>query len=109
MTSPLTAGVFGNPGAVLQVWFSPDGDLFTQMPDQKIASVPYALQAQYAQNSDALDGVNSTAFQLRVTGSCSVGQAVRAINPNGTVVCETITALPTFSVSTLAIHRPNGL
>ncbi len=101
MTSPLIADVFANPGAVLQVSFSPDGISFTQMPDQKIASVPYALQALFAQDSDLLDGVNSSAFQLRVTGSCSVGQAVRAINANGTVVCETIESKPIYSITSV--------
>jgi hypothetical protein len=96
----LSADVFDDPHTILRVWFSPDGfDPYTQLPDQKIAAVPYALQAQYAQNSNLLNGTTSSAFQLRVTGSCSVGQAVRAINSNGTVVCETVTASPTFSLS----------
>ena len=53
----LTANVFSEPGRMLRVWFSPDGSTFTKLvPDSGITSVPYALQAQLAADSLALNG-----------------------------------------------------
>jgi len=117
MSEPLEAGVFNDPNTLLRVWFSPDNMTFTLLiPDQVIASVPYALQAQnaelaetalmaneavhaeYSTFADRLDGHDGTDFQLLVTGTCPVGQAVRAINLDGTVICY---VSPTHSLSTL--------
>lgn len=39
-------------------------------------------------NADLVDGLDSGAFQRRVAGTCAPGYSVRAINPNGTVVCD---------------------
>ena len=52
MTQPLSAPVFSDEDRYLRVWFSQDGTTFTQMPDVRIASVPYALQAQHAAPPD---------------------------------------------------------
>jgi hypothetical protein len=47
----------GAPGRLLRVWFSQDGSTFTKLvPDSQIVSVPYALQAQLAADSVALNG-----------------------------------------------------
>jgi hypothetical protein len=40
-------------------------------------------------NADLLDGMDSSAFQQTVTGSCTTGSAIRAIDPSGKVTCAT--------------------
>lgn len=111
MTQPLAATVFGGPEHYLRVWFSADGVTYTQLtPDRRIAAVPYALQAEQAANADTLDGkhaadltytagagltlsgnqfnADTTYLQRRVASNCTVGSSIRAINADGTVVCE---------------------
>jgi hypothetical protein len=48
MTQAMTAGVFSQPNRYLRVWFSTGASgTYSQLtPDTRIASVPYALQAQ---------------------------------------------------------------
>lgn len=119
MTQPLEPKIFEDPSSFLIVWFSPDNINWTEMPEQTIAAVPFALKAQdaafstssgsaayaseagLAENSDLFDGLTSTAFQLRVTGSCPPGQAIKVINQNGSVECETIPASPVFTLTVL--------
>ena len=53
MTQPLAAAAFRSPDRALRTWFSSDNITFTQLsPDTRLASVPYALQAQEAHNAD---------------------------------------------------------
>lgn len=60
MTSSLGADVFSTGERYLRVWFSPDGKTYTQLtPDQRIASVPYALVAE---NAKTLNGQPASAF-----------------------------------------------
>lgn len=50
---------------------------------------PFALQAQSVpDDSITAAQIDSTSVQTRVTGSCAVGNVVRAINADGSVVCE---------------------
>ncbi|MCJ7659928.1 MAG: hypothetical protein MUO67_12340 [Anaerolineales bacterium] len=107
MTAVLDESVFSDPDTYLRIWFSADGfDPWAQLPDQKIASVPYALQAQSAETAffatvaDTLDGNSASAFQLRVTGTCPAGFAVQEINTDGSVVCELVAARPGYKVTT---------
>jgi len=103
MNEPLSANVFGDPNTLLRVWFSPDSfDPWTQMPDQKIAAVPYALQAQdagYANDADMLDGRDGNAYQLRVTTICPDNFAFKKIMPNGTGVCIPVEHRPPYSLT----------
>lgn len=59
------------------------------IPRQRVTAAPYALLAA-ATTDGAVGGsaVDPTQVQLRVSGSCSAGQAIRTINQNGTVICE---------------------
>jgi len=57
MTQPLDASVFNSTDRYLRVWFSEDGTTFTQLSDVRIASVPYALQAEEAGHADSADSV----------------------------------------------------
>lgn len=89
MTRALDATVFSEDVRYLRVWFSSDNLTFMLLtPDQRVAAVPYALQAVEAENADALDGLQGSAYQLRVSGACSAGSTVQAVNADGTVVCS---------------------
>ncbi len=88
MSQTLDDSAFSDPDTYLRVWFSEDDSTYTQMPDQKIAAVPYALQAEAALDADMLDGVQGSGYQLQITGSCAPGTSIRAINGDGSVACE---------------------
>lgn len=94
MSQALDESVFNDPQTYLRVWFSEDDVTFVQMPDQKIAAVPYSFQSQMALDSEKLDGIQGSAYQLQVTGSCAPGTSIRAVNADGSVACEMHDTLP---------------
>ncbi len=49
--------------------------------------------------SVAAADVNSTQIQLRVTGSCGTGNAIRVVNADGTVTCEAVGAGGAWSLT----------
>ncbi len=96
MTSPLTDAVFAtSTDTYLRVWFSDDGVSFSRLtPDQKIAAVPYALQAESAKDAESLDGLDSTAFTQALSGTCPRGEVIAYIAPDGSVFCEPYSPFP---------------
>jgi hypothetical protein len=72
----LPASVFSETGRYLRVWFSSDDLSFEQLsPDQRIASAPYALQAEEAKNAAALDGLGANDF-WQLAGNAATNPAV---------------------------------
>ncbi len=62
MTQALGTAAFDGTTRYLRVWFSADNINFEQLdPDQRIASVPYALQAA---NADTVDGQQASDLEL---------------------------------------------
>jgi hypothetical protein len=102
MTQALTADVFDGVDRWMRVWFSSDNSVFQLLsPDQHIAAVPYALQAQSAADANTLGGFGVSAFQRLISNSCEVGSTIRTINPDGSVVCESHDTRPGFSRNTV--------
>jgi len=85
MSQTLTPSVFSGAGRHLRVWFAASASgSFTQLSLVPIAAAPYAL------NAETLDGLDSSALQQRVDGTCAGGSAIRAVGADGSVTCESV-------------------
>ena len=79
--TPLTVAALDGSKLYLEV--AVDGTTMT--PRLAIVSVPYAIRAAVA---GSVGSLSEAAIQRRVTGICSPGQAVRAVDAAGGVQCE---------------------
>ncbi len=82
-TKPLDATVFSGKTVYLAVTI----DDATMDPRITISSVPYAIRAGTASDSDTVGGMMPTGFQKRVTGTCGTGSFMTVINADGSVTC----------------------
>jgi hypothetical protein len=70
----LTAAVFNGTERYFRVWFSSDNNRFTQLaPDRRIASAPYALQAEEAKNALSAQTAISATLATSATNSSMLG------------------------------------
>ncbi|MFV2055231.1 MAG: hypothetical protein ACC707_02145 [Thiohalomonadales bacterium] len=89
----LTESVFDNSPLYLRVWFSlsETGPYELFMPDTEIVSTGYAIKAAAADRAlvaDEVTNIDTLKIQSRVSGSCTGGDTISAINQDGTVACE---------------------
>jgi len=87
------------------------GGYQTLSPRSEVTAAPYAWAAAVAlagsvDSASVIDGslgnsdINAAEIQRRVSGSCSSGQAMRAVNQNGTVVCGSLGTGTVTSIAT---------
>jgi hypothetical protein len=95
------------------------GTYETLTPRTEVTAAPYAWGAAVAlaksvTTTSIVDGtigaadVNSSEVQLRVASSCGNGQAIRVVNANGTVGCETVSPGPQGPQGPAGPQGPQG-
>lgn len=82
--TPLTTTILDGQRLYLQLTI--DGT--SMNPRIPIVSVPYALRATTAASATRLGTLAPTDLQRRVTASCASGEAIRVVNDDGSVSCQ---------------------
>lgn len=82
--TPLTATILDGQRLYLQLTI--DGTPMN--PRIPIVSVPYALRATTAASAARVGTLAPTDLQRRVTASCATGEAIRVVNDDGSVSCQ---------------------
>ena len=82
-TKALDSQIFDGKALWLEV------TLDDKVMDPRIAldSVPYAIRAHAATEAETVGGKSATDLQSRVTGTCTTGNFLTAVNADGTVTC----------------------
>lgn len=76
-------------------------------PRMQLSSAPYAIRSKVAQSAQQVGALTEAQIQARVNATCGVGTAIRAINADGTVVCQSAAVAPSDGGVT-AITSVNG-
>ncbi len=74
-------------GSVTSDKVAPDSLTGGQIDESSLAQVPSAASADAATNAGQLGGQAPSAFQRRVTGTCTGTQAIKSVGTDGTVTC----------------------
>ncbi|MGK7295476.1 MAG: hypothetical protein ACNS61_06545 [Candidatus Wenzhouxiangella sp. M2_3B_020] len=86
-------GIFGSADLWLEIRIrdgSETGSFETLVPRQPVRAAPAALHArEVAAGAVGASDVDDTEVQLRIGTGCTPGEAIRTVNADGTVVCET--------------------
>ena len=82
-TKALDATVFDGKA----LWLEVSLDDKVMEPRIALDSVPYAIRAQAATDAEKVGGKSADDLQSRVTGTCTTGNFVTAVNVDGTVTC----------------------
>jgi len=92
--STVTAGSTGLNAKMLQLANNSTGSSASALGLTTASTRPPMIvnsQAKVANlNADKLDGLDSTAFQRRVSGACTSGSAIRSITSSGSVTCQDV-------------------
>ena len=105
MTQPLDESAFAQTDTYLRVWFSKSasGPFQALEPNQRIASVPYALRAKYAENAPA--GPQGPTGPIGPTGAAGAQGATGAQGPTGLTGADSTVPGPTGPIGANGCDR----